>query len=303
VIEALLAKHGRRDVGLVAGTVLGGERRVVARGATGCDAIFEIGSITKVFTALLLARLAEAGTVSIDEPVLPGHAATLADLASHTAGFPHLPRGMLLSRSVDPDDPYATFGDAEMAAALETVKLKRPGKVRYSNFGGGLLGHRLAQRAGCGYGELVEREICRPLGLVDTHADVPSGKLNRFADGHNRRGKPVPHWHLDALAGAGVLRSTADDLLTFLEFQLAPPATPLGVAARRTQIMRAGHRRLEVGLGWMRSAGVLWHNGGTGGFRTFAGFAPERAAGVVVLSSSARSVDELGMELLQQLGA
>jgi serine-type D-Ala-D-Ala carboxypeptidase/endopeptidase len=127
----------------------------------------------------------------------------------------------------------------------------------------------------------------------------------RFADGHSRRGRPVPHWHFDALAGAGALRSTVDDLLTFLAFQLDPPDSPLGAAARVTQAERAGRGRLAVGLGWMRvplrrgAGDMVWHNGGTGGFRSYAGFVREEGAGVVVLSNSARSVDTIGLRILE----
>jgi serine-type D-Ala-D-Ala carboxypeptidase/endopeptidase len=253
--------------------------------------------------------MAQDGRVELDEPPIPGRAITLADLAAHTAGLPRLPRGLLVSGFRHRRDPYARFGSRELDDALRSVRLRSPGRVRYSNFGAGLLGHFLGVRQGSSYAELVAQEICAPLGLDDTFLFVPEDKRGRFAEGHDRRGRPVPHWHFDALAGAGGLRSTAEDLLTFLALQLHPPDTPLGAAARLTHVVRAGRGRLRIGLGWLRTSlgedgpDVLWHNGGTGGFRSFAGFVPDGEVGAVVLSNCARRTDRIGMLVLQALRA
>jgi CubicO group peptidase (beta-lactamase class C family) len=307
-LDEIVARHGRGHAGLVAGALTGGERRVVARGRATTDTIFEIGSITKVFTALLLARMTQDGRAALDEQPFRGSEITLADLATHTSGLPRLPRAMYGLAIRERRDPYARFTAADLDAAIRSVRVRSRGRFRYSNFGMGLLGHLLALRAGCSYGELVTREICAPLGLRDTFAEVPAAERARFADGHGRRGRPVPHWHLDGLAGAGVLRSTAADLLAFLAFQLDPPDSPLGDAARLTQQPRARRGRLRVGLGWLRLPGrhgagdVVWHNGGTGGFRSFAGFVPRSGRAAVALSSSARSTDAIGMRLLRARG-
>jgi CubicO group peptidase (beta-lactamase class C family) len=114
----------------------------------------------------------------------------------------------------------------------------------------------------------------------------------------------VAPWIFDALAGAGALRSTADDLLTYLAFQFDPPDTALGAAARLTQETRARRGRMQVGLAWMRvpvGGGIVFRNGGTGGFRSIACFAPDRRAAAVVLGASARPVDALGMGLLLEV--
>jgi CubicO group peptidase (beta-lactamase class C family) len=201
------------------------------------------------------------------------------------------------------------FSEQDLLHALATTRLKNaPGlRLRYSNFGFGLLGYVLARRADTSYEQLVRERICAPLSLADTGIDVADDALERFAAGHNRRGRSVPHWHLDALAGAGGLRSTVDDLLHFLALQLEEPASRLARAARATHETRAARGRLEHGLGWVSlplrgdPRRMLWHNGGTGGFRSFLGFVPDTSAGVVVLSNSARSGDAIGFRILESI--
>ena len=195
MLHDVLARAARagKHVGLVAGVrANGGESyagygRAVAGGARIPDAhsIFEIGSITKVFTALALADMAEEGLVSLDDPVeslLPGVAVptrggrvvTLADLASHTSGLPRLPPGLLRKARNDPANPYASFSDEDLESSLGRTRLRRkPGtRFRYSNFGAGVLGHALALRCGCSYEQLIRERVCEPLGLDDTWVDA-----------------------------------------------------------------------------------------------------------------------------------
>jgi serine-type D-Ala-D-Ala carboxypeptidase/endopeptidase len=186
---------------------------------------------------------------------------------------------------------------------------RRPGKrVKYSNLGAGLLGQALAHAAGQPYEQLVRGRICVPLGMPDTMI-VPTGEQTaRLATGYTRRGRPAPPFELPALADAGALRSTAADLLCLLRANLDPARTPLAAQLERTQHPRLrAAKRMQVGLGWLiarppGAAGpVLWHNGGTGGFRSFAAVARETGTAVVVLSNTARSVDRLGLRLLKAL--
>lgn len=328
-VHEILDEHTRRHVGVVVGVSRRGESWTVARGRTGADrlsapredTIFEIGSITKVFTATLLALLVEERAVAFDDPVnrylpadarLPsrGRPITLLDLATHTSGLPRLPRGLLrLSLLRHRHNPYAPFTLPRLERAIRTTRLRRaPGKkVRYSNFGAGLLGHVLARRVGNTYEELVRGRICEPLGLVDTRVDVRGDDLARFADGHDRRGKPAPHWDIPTLAGAGALRSTVADLLRFLEFQHRDGPSALERAVRSTHEPRFRRLAFEQCLGWVilpvHGLRVLWHDGGTGGFRSFAGFVEETETGVVVLSNSSRSVDTIGFRILEAIHA
>jgi CubicO group peptidase (beta-lactamase class C family) len=326
---AVRAMRSGRRIGLVLGCRAGGEDRRVGYGRLRTDApdtpdgdtIFEIGSITKVFTGLLLADLAEEGIVGLYDPLasyLPSslrvptrgeRQITLGDLASHTGGLPRDPKGTLGRWLRHRHNPYAALSVEELYAGLARTRLRRRpgGRVKYSNLGAGLLGQALARAAGQPYEELVRERICVPLGLADTMITPTGEQTARLATGHNRRGRPVPPFQLPALAGAGALRSTATDLLRFLEANLDPAHSPLADQLERTQQPRVGQPSgWGVGLGWSiappQDAGpVLWHNGGTSGFRSFTALDREAGTAVVVLSNTARSVDRLGLWLLKAL--
>lgn len=324
----ILDKHARKHIGIAVGVLWQGEQWTFARGRlrageaapVDADTIFEIGSVTKVFTAILLADMVEDGLVHVDDPVqrhLPegvrmavrSRPITLCDLATQTSGLPRLPPGLFRRSLRRRHDPYASFSERDLLNAVAETRLNSPPgeRSRYSNFGFGLLGYVLARRSGMSYEELVRHRICTPLDLADTGIEVADDAHERFADGHNRRTRSVPHWHLGALAGAGGLRSTVNDLLRFLGLQLAALASPLARAARATHRSRATRGRLQQGLGWVSlplrgdTRRMLWHNGGTGGFRSFLGFVPDTHVGVVVLSNSSRSVDAIGFRLLESI--
>ena len=329
-IYDVLDRRARKHVGIAVGARRDGKSMLVGRGRVADDrpqppderTIFEIGSITKVFTATLLADMAREGLVGFDDPVqryLPaglvipvrGRPITLADLASHTSGLPRLPKGLFRRALREGANPYASFTVDDLHAAIPVTKPRRePGRrVRYSNYGMGLLGHVLALRAGMSYEELVADRITGPLGMTDTSIAVPDDKLARFAQGHSRRGKPVSNWDLPALAGAGALRSTVADLLTFLDAQQGKAPPGLAEAMRATHAPRASRRALSVGLGWMilavdgQPGPVVYHDGGTGGFRSVAGLVAESGTSLVVLSNSSHAVDRIGLEILKSLGA
>ena len=336
-IEEVLdrAMRSRRRVGLAVGVLADGEERTWARGRTGAAAgdgtpdartIFEIGSITKVLTALVLADMAVREQVGLDDPVrehLPpsarvpsrdGREITMAQLATHTSGLPRLPAGLpkLVFRD-RPGGPYAGQSAEKVLAGLAGTRLKRaPGeRFAYSNLGGALLGLALAWRAGCGYETLVRERVCDPLGMVDTRIEVPTADRPRLAQGHSWwRARPVSAWDLDGLAGAGGLRSTVADMLRFLRANLG--AAPAGLAqavelTHRTRVQAS--KRVALGLGWvvaprgMAGSAMYWHNGGTGGFRSFVGLVEASGTAVVALANSGRSVDRLGVRILKLLDA
>ncbi|MGK4585950.1 serine hydrolase domain-containing protein [Kitasatospora sp. HPMI-4] len=287
-----------------------------AAGGAGPATVFEIGSVTKVFTALALARLVVSGTVALDEPLADvlgaavparGRALiTLRQLAMHTSGLPRLPRGMLwtsLLRGAT-DDPYARCTADRLLARLPRTRLSAaPGqRFRYSNLGAGLLGLALARRSSTDYATLVDRQLVRPLGLTRTGPDVPG-----LAQGHDRHGRPAPPWNLADLAGAGGLRATATDLARFVRAHLRPDTTDLAAAIR---LARCEERHVAEGrwvhLGWFEQRhpdpsrpARFWHNGGTGGSASFVAFTPDLGVGVVVLSAIACSVDGPALELLR----
>lgn len=325
-VQAELERGVRRRAGLVIGVLRDGDTSVRGRSADGGvldgRSMFEIGSITKTFTSLLLADGVVRGEWTLATPVrdlLPagtsvpsssGVEITLEHLATHTSGLPGaaipIVRGsveLLRGR-----DPYAGLTTEGLLEALRTAKVKRTpgtGSIHYSNLAVGVLGLALAHAAGRTYAELVEERICRPLGLVDTTVDghLSFVQRSRMVPGHRGRGKPAAAWPLEGIPAAGALRSTADDMLRYLSAQLNPDATELGDAIRMTHVLREDPK-LTIGLGWMRldkPHRLWWHNGGTGGHRSFCGFRPDRRDAVVVLSNQSRSADIVGLRTLRAL--
>lgn len=273
--------------------------------------LFEIGSITKVFTALLLAEMADAGEVALDDPAaqyLPdsvdvpgGETITLRHLATHTSGLPRLPSNL---QPADPANPYADYTVAELYDFLSGYALSRePGaQYEYSNLGVGLLGHALARAAGTSYEALLQERVLGPLGLDDTAIDLAPSQRERLATGHSGS-QPVPHWDIPTLAGAGALYSTANDMLRFLAAQIGLADTSLDEAVGRTHtVMAEAGPGAAIALGWHvrepAGARIFWHNGGTGGFRSFAAFDSTQRRGVVVLTNSILGIDDIGLHLL-----
>ncbi|MFD3721792.1 serine hydrolase domain-containing protein [Streptomyces sp. NPDC058674] len=325
-----------RRVGAVVAALAGDHVEIAGAGSTGGDharapgpdTLFEIGSVTKAFTALALARLTATGEAGLDEPLgdlLPegtavpsrgGERITLRHLATHTSGLPRLPKGMLLPALLRPTkpDPYAHCSTDWLLSGLARTRLgAAPGaRFRYSNLGSGLLGLALARRAGTDYETLVTRTICTPLGMGDTVVDVDAARAQRSARGHDRRRRPTPPWHLAGLSGAGGLRSTATDLAAFVRAQLDGGPEPLADAIRLSrQVEYRTSAFAWVHLGWMahrlhpRQGAHLqiWHNGGTGGFSSFVGFDPEKRLGVIALANTPHPVDRPAFDLLRTLQA
>ena len=324
-IRAVLTERlaSRPTVGMVVGAIdRTGNRRVVAHGASGTDrplddrTVFEIGSITKVFTTAILADMVRKGEVALEDPVanyLPrngrvperaGRRIMLLDLATQSSGLPRMPANFAPR---NPANPYADYTAEQLYAFLAGYELPRdPGsRYEYSNLGMGLLGHALARKAGTGYEELVTARVLRPLGMRDTRIALTPELRARLALGHDQGGSPVPNWDIATLEGAGALRSTVEDMLTFMVANLDSTATPLSraLALAHGERVATGSPGLSVGLAWHRlarpSGGVIvWHNGGTGGYHSFTGFDPTRGAGVVVLSNSSADIDDIGFHLL-----
>jgi len=313
--------HQKQAVGIVVGVIEPNGRRIVAYGnlASGDprtldgDTIFEIGSISKVFTSLLLADMVNRREVTLDDPAakyLPEHvkmparsgkSITLLDLSTHSSGLPRIPGNMKWG---DPLNPYADYSVDDLYQFLSGYELSRdPGsEIEYSNLGAGLLGHLLAYRTGADYERLIETRITRPLGMPDTGITLSSSMKQRMATGHSAMLAPVVNWDFPALAGAGALRSSANDMLTFLEAFLNYRESPLAPAMNAMLEVRrpVGTTKFEVGLGWSILGDWVWHEGGTGGFRSWAGYDPKERIGVVVLSNAATpsGVVDLGMHLL-----
>jgi CubicO group peptidase (beta-lactamase class C family) len=279
---------------LLARRAADGTVEVTVTGDAREDAVFELGSITKAVTGLLLADAVVRGEVALVTPLadcLPGARRhpqlTLGALASHTSGLPRLPLAFLRrSGFTNLTDPYEGSTVDGLLADLEGVRIKRP-RLRYSNFGAALLGQALAARAGERYEALVHARVLTPLGIDEVWAeDAPE-----VAQPHDRRGRPVPPWRLDAYAPAGCLRGTVRGALA-ISVACLEPTEPVALALTP----RAHRGPLELGLGWMRSpAGrgirMWWHNGGTHGSRAFTGLVPERGVAVAAVTNEPRSPD------------
>jgi CubicO group peptidase (beta-lactamase class C family) len=272
--------------------------------------LFEIGSITKLFTALLLSDMAVRGEVGLDEPVaelLPagtrvpardGRAITLRDLASHYSG---LPRVATNGDSPDrPGGPYAAYSAERLYQFLAGHELIRtPGdSFEYSNVGAGLLGHALVLRAAAsGYESLIRARILDPLRMDDTVIAIPSRLAANVASGHDDSLEPTSDWTFHVLAGTGAFRSTLSDLLRLMD-AVCDPGSPIASIIRPLMTPR-GRGGLELAKPHPGGAMALSKPGGTGGFRGFVRCIPEWKRGVVVLSNaSIDAVVDLGIHVL-----
>jgi CubicO group peptidase (beta-lactamase class C family) len=215
------------------------------------NTLFEIGSVTKVFTSMLLASAVEDGLVSFNDRVcdlLPEFSAlpreiTLLRLATHTSGLPRLPSNFMQFIFKNPDNPYAVYSTADLLAYLSTYKPKQKGKsastkaIRYSNLGFGLLGYILAQKLDISYEEALISRIGNKLGMLDTRVMLTPEQCERFATPHSPRGKPTSNWDLPAFTGAGALRSTTYDMLKFVAANLRSSETSLENMMNKCHVM------------------------------------------------------------------
>lgn len=325
-IEQIIRDRIERDgqgVGLAA-AVINGDQPVFANagmqdvnGETPVDehTIFEIGSITKIFTNLLLAELVVEGKIDLDKPVadylpegtkLPefeGKAITVFDLATHSSGLPSVPPELA---AADPSNPYLNYGADKFYAFVASYTLTRaPGtEFEYSNIGTSLLGEAISHVAGQPYAELVSERILTPLGMTETSITVDD--FFAFAGGHNLEREPVSHWDLGVFAPAGAYRSTAADMAKFAAAASGQVSTPLDAAfAKMLERTRpAGGPGMSIGLGWMLLDGpdgqIAWHNGGTGGFNSFLGFdrTSKKAALVLSNAQTLTGIEDIGFHLI-----
>jgi serine-type D-Ala-D-Ala carboxypeptidase/endopeptidase len=316
--------NDKRSAGIVVGMLQpDGRTRIVAYGDPGAgqppldgNSVFEIGSISKVFTATVLAELVQEGKVTLDDPVqkfLPstvhipsrdGKVITLGSLSEQNSGLPRMPSNF---HPANQANPYADYEAAQLYEFLSGYQLTRdPGaQFEYSNLGVGLLGHTLTLITGQPYEEMERTRVWAPLGMEHTAVAFTPWMKSHLALGHDDQGNVVSNWDLGVLAGAGAIRSTANDMLKFADANLHPERGPLQRAMEFAHEERApaGAPTMKIGLNWFSlHAGadtIVWHNGGTGGYRTFIGLLPSRKMAVVVLTNSGNAgADDIGMHLL-----
>ena len=321
-IHQLIAERiaPREGEGIAVGVLDGRDRRIVTGGAVTPDTLFEIGSITKVFTATILADMAAKGEVSLDDPAekyLPagahmpernGRKITLRDLSMHRSGLPRVPDNMPMA---DPEDPYSDYTEAQLLDFLSHYPLTRDigSQWEYSNLGVGLLGYLLGRAAHKDYPTLLRERITGPLGMHDTVLTLSTEQRKRFATPYDAYGRPTKPWKIPALAGAGGIRSTAGDMLKFAA-AVIDPRSPLAPAVKLelSELGPAIRTNVHQGLGWQivdfgSGRRVLTHDGGTGGFRSTLALEPARQRAVVVLANSGAEPSTTDMALHILIGS
>ncbi len=279
------------------------------------NTIFEIGSVTKVFTTLILAEMAEKGELSLDDPIdkfLPEHIVTpskngkkitILDLATHTSGLPRFPDDFPILDS----DAMQEYDREKIYNYLSRVKIHRDigSQYEYSNIGVSLLGHVISLQAGQSYEELVKTRISDKFGMENTCIKQCDKQRDQFAKPHSF-GNQVDELNLsEDMVGAGEIRSSGKDMLAFLSYAMGLKESSLKSSFELAQT--ANHKiddLLSVGLAWHITQDedgrkIIWHNGATNGFASIIGFDPESNQGVVVLTNSMIPVDDIAVWLFQ----
>ncbi len=278
--------------------------------------IFEIGSVTKTFTSLLLAKAVADKRMSLDDPInkyLPDSVPLLQfkdsvirlrHLSNHTAGFPRLPAN-IFTADVDPADPYKHYSLQNMFSYLVSYKpTVQPGSTfAYSNYAAGLLGCLLARQHGQSFEKMIAEQITRPLKMRSTRINLRPQDSLQFVQGYNEKGKATSPWDLGPLQGSGAIRSTLDDMILYTRAQMSLRNKSLKKAmllSHQTSFESASNR---MGLGWRITENAhrqYWHHsGGTGGFRSFVGFDKKRQLAVLILSNTAVEVTDIGVNILE----
>ncbi len=280
--------------------------------------IYEIGSMSKVFTGLLLADAVVQGHVKLDQPagdLLPKtvkmpsfgeQPITLQHLSTHVSGFPSLPTNIVFNANTGPN-PYAQYHVRDLYAFLNNYQLQRaPGiKSEYSNLAVGLLGVLLASNRETNYEQLLHDRIVKPLKLSDTTITLSFDQNERMAPPHTAEGELTLNWDFPALAGCGAIRSTADDLLVFARAMLNPPGGQLGEAIELAWKVHQPPLTVgdfAMGLGWHveRDGETHWHNGQTGGYHSMIYLSRKRQMAVVLLTNTATmEVDPLAQNIVR----
>lgn len=320
-LQALLDRYVAANPGaaLIVG-VVNGDKVSIYRAGTIPSGLnerteYQIGSVTKTFTATLLALMVADGSVGLDDPIAkylpPGVTAPsyhsrkirLIDLAEQNSGLPAIPDNLAMT---DILNPYAGYTPEKLHAFLTGYHLTRsPGtQYQYSNVGVGLLGDLLAYQAKTSYDTLLRQRILEPLGLHETTLTPTAAQRARLAPGFGVENDPQPPWDFPELAAAGGLYSDLHDMLIWLRANMAAPRGVLGpemASAHTPRFPTDFDGTQRIGLIWMHSelAGFTWHNGQTGGYHAFIGFDRAQQIGVVMLANVADiGLDKIGVHVL-----
>ena len=277
--------------------------------------VYEIGSVSKVFTGLMLADAVVRGEIDLNAtadvantagirlPSREGRSIKWIDLSTHRSGLPRLPGKF---EPTDLKNPYQNYDSKKAAAFLNQYKLPRqPGASQeYSNLGASVLGYLVAQQAGRSYQQLLQKRIAEPLGMTDCAVSLSRDQRQRLATPHDKFGSVTKPWTFSNLPGAGGIRATMRDMLRFAQAQLDPPTGKLGEAI---ELAWKQHRDADasgpaMGLGWVIAGDgqTRWHNGQTGGSHSSIFINRQLNCAVVILCNTAvkNEVDQLAMQLV-----
>lgn len=278
--------------------------------------IYEIGSVSKTFTGLLLAQAVNDKKVNLNDPVkkyihltgnnlsYKGKEVELIHLANHSSRVHRMPADLAQQINYNPLNPYATYSKEMVLKYVSNMVIDTfPGiKNEYSNLGMGLLGIILESVYAKSYEELISEFICKPLDMPDTRIVLNDEQKSRFATGYNSEGNETPYWELGGIPGAGGIRSTTQDMIKFIQANL----NEVNPAIKLSHYSTFNDGKDNIALAWhlfttKKGNQLIWHNGRTAGFSSFCGFIKSKNIGIVILGNSGNPVDQVALGLLKLL--
>ncbi|MFD2824699.1 serine hydrolase [Lacinutrix iliipiscaria] len=310
----------KTDVAIAMGFIDGDAVEYYSAGQTALEngtdvdehSVFEIGSISKTFTTVLLSQKIIAGEMSLEDPIskyLPstvktparnGKNITILDLATHTSALPRMPNNFTPK---NPNNPFVDYTYEQLYDFLSNHELNRDIGVQYeySNLGMGLLGHILELQSGKTFEQLLIDNIAKPLGMNDTAIALNESMKKRLAKGHDGLAE-VENWDIITMAGAGGIRSTVSDMVKYIQANMGVTKSSFYNAMQLSHesAYKNKENNYEIGLAWHyeNDKEVIWHNGRTGGYSSFAGFVPKTNKGVVILTNNTADIGALSFRSL-----
>ena len=271
--------------------------------------LYEIGSITKVFTASVLASLVQENELGLKEEINSyfdfqfnnGRKITFESLSNHTSGLPRLPENLDLSLT---RNPYESYGKKELEVYLRDLMGQKKDTITYaySNLGAGLLGYTLGLSQNTTFQILLQKRIFDKYGMDQSYTS--SENLgDRLIKGLDIQGKEVPNWDFDVMFGGGGMISSTEDISKFVSAQFNSKNLELKLTRQATHEL---NENSSIGLGWhilksKNESNVFWHNGGTGGYSSCIVLNADQEKAVIVLSNVSginQTIDELSFNLL-----
>lgn len=281
------------------------------------NSVFQIGSVTKVFTSTLLAQLVIEKEVKLTDSVqryfnfsLNEKGTTLEQLSNHTSGLPRLPSNLNLA-ALDLKNPYKSYAEADLEYYLKTemeIPTTEEKTYQYSNIGASILAKALENASGKNYSELLSERIFQPLEMNQSTLNEGEAK-NNMVQGIDQNGNPTPVWEMGVFEGAGAILSSTKDLSNFLKAHFKEQENAFSLTLMPTFMV---NKNLRLGLGWHilqdeTGNDLYWHNGGTGGYSSSVFMVPATQKAVIILTNvsafhaKASTIDELGFKLLNSI--